>query len=92
MYKERVKSVLNYRKPAFWIVLASVIICAVIAVCFLTNPKSERRFPVNAENVSDVEPTPNTETAASETQSDLQISDTMGVIKRDCFTYHGGIG
>lgn len=36
--KERVKSVMNYKKPAFWIVLASVIVCAVIAVCFLTNP------------------------------------------------------
>ena len=39
--KERVKSVMNYKKPAFWIVLASVLACAVVAVCFLTNPKSE---------------------------------------------------
>ena len=36
--KERVKSVMNYKKPAFWIVLASVVICAVVAVCFLTDP------------------------------------------------------
>ena len=39
--RERVKSVMNYKKPAFWIVLVSVIICAVISVCFLTNPKSK---------------------------------------------------
>ena len=39
--KERVKSVMNYKKPAFWIVLVSVIICAVTFVCFLTNPKSK---------------------------------------------------
>ena len=39
--KERVKSVMNYKKPAFWIVLASVIVCAAAAACFLTNPKSE---------------------------------------------------
>ncbi len=39
--KERVKSVMNYKKPAFWIVLASVVICIVVAVCFLTNPKSK---------------------------------------------------
>ena len=32
---------MNYKKPAFWIVLASVIVCAAAAVCFLTNPKSE---------------------------------------------------
>ena len=36
--KERVKSVMNYKKPTFWIVLVSVILCAVIAVCFLTDP------------------------------------------------------
>ncbi|MBQ8835400.1 MAG: hypothetical protein IJ001_10850 [Oscillospiraceae bacterium] len=36
--KERVKNVLNYKKPAFWIVLIAVIACIVVAVCFLTNP------------------------------------------------------
>ena len=40
--KERVKSVLNYKKPAFWIVAAAVIACIVIALCFLTNPFSDR--------------------------------------------------
>ncbi len=39
--KERVKKVLNYRKPAFWIIISAVIICAAAAVCFLTNPKKE---------------------------------------------------
>ena len=39
--KERVKGVLNYRKPAFWIIVAALIVCAVIAVCFLTNPKDD---------------------------------------------------
>ena len=36
--KERVKSVMNYKKPAFWIIAVSVITCAVVAICFLTNP------------------------------------------------------
>ena len=36
--KERVKSVMNYKKPAFWVVVAAVIACAVLAACFLTNP------------------------------------------------------
>lgn len=39
--KERVKGVLNYRKPAFWIIVAALIACVVIAVCFLTNPKDD---------------------------------------------------
>ena len=38
--KERVKSVMNYKKPAFWIVVAAIVACAVVAVCFLTNPKT----------------------------------------------------
>ena len=36
--KERVKGVLNYKKPAFWIVVAAIAACIVIGVCFLTNP------------------------------------------------------
>ena len=38
--KERVKTVMNYKKPAFWIVIAAVALCIVVAVCFLTNPKT----------------------------------------------------
>lgn len=36
--KNRIKSVLNYKKPAFWIVLVALIACIVVAVCFLTDP------------------------------------------------------
>ena len=39
--KERVKSVMNYKKPAFWVIIISVIVCVGIAVCFLTNPKQD---------------------------------------------------
>ncbi len=36
--KERVKSVMHYKKPAFWIIVLSVVACAAVAVCFLTDP------------------------------------------------------
>ena len=36
--KERVRNALHYKKPAFWVVAASVTVCIVVAVCFLTNP------------------------------------------------------
>jgi hypothetical protein len=36
--KERVKGVLNYKKPAFWIIVVAVAACVVTGVCFLTNP------------------------------------------------------
>ena len=43
--KERVKSVLNYKKPAFWVIVVSAIACAVVAVCFLTNPSDDNHAP-----------------------------------------------
>lgn len=39
--KERVKNALHYKKPAFWVVAASVAVCIVVAVCFLTNPPTD---------------------------------------------------
>ena len=37
----RVKNALRYKKPAFWVIAASVIVCIVVAVCFLTNPRTD---------------------------------------------------
>ena len=37
----RVKNALRYKKPAFWVVAASVAVCVVVAVCFLTNPRTD---------------------------------------------------
>lgn len=39
--KERVRNALHYKKPAFWVVAASVTVCIVVAVCFLTNPPTD---------------------------------------------------
>ena len=41
--KTRIKNVMNYKKPVFWIIIAAVAGCIVLTVCFLTNPikKSE---------------------------------------------------
>ncbi len=36
--KARVKSVLHYKKPAFWLVAAAIVLCIAAAVCFLTDP------------------------------------------------------
>ena len=43
--KERVKSVLNYKKPAFWIIIVAVVTCVAVAVCFLTNPPQKDDNP-----------------------------------------------
>ena len=38
--KGRIKAVLHYKKPAFWVILAALAACVVVAVCFLTDPVS----------------------------------------------------
>ncbi len=48
--KERIKGVLNYKKPAFWIIVAAVITSVVIAVCFLTNPR-EKASNISLEEI-----------------------------------------
>jgi len=42
--KERVKGVLNYRKPAFWIMAAAIVACVVLAVCLMTDPFSSKNL------------------------------------------------
>lgn len=39
--KDRVKNVLNYKKPAFWVILLCLILVVIVSVCFLTNPETE---------------------------------------------------
>ena len=55
--KTRIKAVLQGKKPAFWAVLAAVVICAAVAVCFLTNPKGTEsgepdQSPASYQNVA----------------------------------------
>ena len=38
--KTRIKAIVSYRKPAAWIMLVSAALCAVICICFLTNPET----------------------------------------------------
>lgn len=88
--KERVKNVLNYKKPTIWATAASIVLCGVIAVCFLTDPvSSEKIEEINneseeniseftldtAENTTESNLTEDT-TAAEETESAVFIEET----------------
>lgn len=54
--KARIRSVLNYKKPAFWLVLAAVIASVAVAVCFLTDPKREDQTEAAPAETVDVTP------------------------------------
>ncbi len=57
--KERVKGILNYKKPTFWVIVAAGISVIITAVCLLTNPSGDKlsnieHRTVNAENYAEV--------------------------------------
>jgi len=68
--KERVKSVLNYKKPTVWIMMAAAAVFVILAVCFLTNPTKgdvELQNPIDEnKDVYESANSPSTEQMPSE--------------------------
>ena len=54
--KQRVKSVLRYQRPTVLAVAASVVVCVLVGVFFLTDPPTPRSFPMQGHNVADLDP------------------------------------
>jgi len=50
--KQRIQSVLHYKKPAFWILIAAIVVCCVVAVCFLTDPMDKENMGVQSIRVT----------------------------------------
>lgn len=49
--KDRIKSVINYKKPAFWVILVSVVVCVIVAVCFVTDRNGTGEEDVKPQSV-----------------------------------------
>ena len=62
--KDRIKMVLNYRRPGFWVSLLGVIAIAFVAVCLLTNPTEKE----TSDDATDTIP------AQAEAQSESEIT------------------
>ena len=75
--KERVKSVLNYKEPTLWIMIATAAVVVILTVCFLTNPTSEYQIRITI-------PAGSTETFC---YSDAEISP-----KGNTLTFYAGEG
>lgn len=76
--KDRVKSVLNYRKPAFWIIIAAGIASVAAAVCFLTNPLSNR-----LKNIEDLTINSRIEETVAVWAGDGEFYQSMGAVSQD---------
>ena len=44
--KERVQTILKYKNPAFWITMAAMALCVILALCFLTNPSRQYQIRI----------------------------------------------
>ena len=88
--KSRIKSVLNYKKPAFWLVLAAVLVSAAVAVCFLTDPKREdpAQNPPAAEEAAAQAPAQSIDTSSA---PEPAIDEQAG-LDPDFFTGTDGYG
>ncbi len=76
--KDRVKSVLNYKKPSFWIVVVGIVVSVAIAVCFLTNPASNRLKNIEKLTLNYV-----TEVPISVFISDGETYKAVGVVDKE---------
>jgi len=86
--KQRIKSVLNYKKPAFLIMILAVIACVAAAICFLTNPITKIDYTFDAD-IAD------SDTVYSGTPEYSRVKVSInGKISRDFFgkaTFNGSI-
>lgn len=57
--KARIKNVLNYKKPSFWMIAISIIAVAVIGVALITNPKQKdpiQKDLIQQEDIAEGDP------------------------------------
>ena len=76
---QRIRSVLNYKRPSFWAILVAVILILALAIGFLTVPKSEpKEAPSNSSLKESVPPETILETqapAAPAEESSTEVDD-----------------
>lgn len=76
--KTRVKAVLWYKKPGYWISAAAVLVCAAVAVCFLTNPRKQEEPDLSLANYQNVATLAAQTDYVTVTQSDGTITTIPG--------------
>lgn len=78
--KSRVKAVMHYKKPAFWVVVIALIACAIAALCFLTSPKEPSVYDVLTQDGYEV---------LGQEQVELTLTVPKSALTDDCYTGEG---
>lgn len=92
--KNRIKTVLNYKKPTFWIILVAIIASVIVAICFLTNPVSKQKNTDNKKTITENETEEETEEETKEnnnsnSSSAEDASKDINKLKAKFPTYFG---
>ena len=74
--KQRIRGVLNYRKPKFWVVAVSAVLCVALAACFLTDPVKANDVEAGENDSFDAQEFP----AYSSGEADFIQTPTTGTV------------
>ena len=78
--KSRVKAVMHYKKPAFWIVVIALAACIIAALCFLTSPKEPSVYDVLTQDGYEV---------LGQEQVELTLTVPKSALTDDYYTSEG---
>ena len=96
--KKRIRDILNYKKPAFWIILIAIIVCIALAIFLMTDPFSNDQQDAPVEVVEDNQSiqtglsSDNPEYISGIKVMDLfladmdQVFETLGLSGKECIT------
>ncbi|MBO7339512.1 MAG: M56 family metallopeptidase, partial [Lachnospiraceae bacterium] len=73
--KSRVKAVLNYKKPSFWVILAGILACLALGVFFMTNALSSENSEGDMSQTADASAEAN---MSAETDAPAETKEPLG--------------
>ena len=78
--KERIKAVLDYKKPAFWVVITSMVLCVGIGILFMTRSSSAKKAdnPDQQTSIGDLAD-PSRATLTSAIDADVEKAGISGI-------------
>ena len=73
--KHRIRSVLSYKKPAFWVILVAVVACVVLGVLLLSNRTQAQEITLDGQTVRQASMVDVLSVADNRDSSDLSLTD-----------------
>lgn len=86
--KARVKSVMNYKKPAFWVIMIALVVSIIVAVCFLTNPETEDE-DTSGYDLIEMVTSQNGYSILSQEPTKINLVIEKSKLPEDCYTLKG---